>query len=83
MSLSPVCSSPTWHDAQPSSLEGLLAGVGVGRADVAAGRDGERARVEGDLVELVVVELGLAAVGRAEALGLEPGARLVGPQRAT
>ena len=71
-----MCSSPTWHDAQPSSLEGLLAGVGVGRADVAAGGHGEGARVEGDLVELVVVELGVAAVGRAEALGLQPGARL-------
>ena len=54
-------------------LEGLLTGAGVGRADVATGRDGERARVEGDLVELVVVELGVAAVGRADALGLERG----------
>ena len=44
-------------------LEGLLTGSVSGDADVAAGRDGERARVEGDLVELVVVELGVTTVG--------------------
>ena len=80
MSLSPVRSSPTWHDAQPISSNVSCPRAGVGPADVATGRDGERARVEGHLVELVVVELGVATVGGAEALGLEAGARLLGPQ---
>ena len=74
----PVCSSATWQAAQPSSSKVAWPARGVGVADVAPGRHGEGARVEGDLVELAVVDLGVAAVGRAEALGLEPGAGLLG-----
>ena len=59
-------------------VEGLLAGRGVGRADVAPGRHGEGAGVELDLVDLVLVDLGVAAVRLAEALGLGLGARGVG-----
>ena len=72
------CAARRCGTTRSRSLELLLAALGLGRADVAAGRDGERAGVEGDLVELLVVELGVAAVGRAEALRLGPGARLVG-----
>ena len=81
MSDGPVRSSSTWHDAQPSVVERLLAGGRVGLPGVAAGGDGQGAGVEGDLVELAVVELGLAAVGRAEALRLQPRAGLLGAER--
>src|SRR3546814_2018790 len=53
----------------------ILALGRVGGADVATGRDAEGARVEGDLLELAILDLGGTAVGGGLALPLPGVAR--------
>src|SRR3546814_16838676 len=59
----------------------ILALGRVGGADVATGRDAEGARVEGDLLELAILDLGGTAVGGGLALPLPGVAGLVVEQR--
>ena len=60
----PVCCVGVWHDAQPNSSNRADPVLHLVVVDVAHGRDGERAGVEGHAAQAAVGDLGIAPVGR-------------------